>query len=145
MNKVFDTVLTNRPLQLVIIAAALLGFVYWYGRRSITDTQKFDHPLPNSGSGIPAGWGSPQAEGYADRLHAALGLFSNSDSSAEKTITQTLVLTSDQLTAVYNAYNRKYCTDASSTLTTDLDGGWWNPNTDDEKSLIAKLKSLNLR
>jgi hypothetical protein len=144
MNKALAVVLTNRPLQLVIIAAALLGFVYWYGRRSISDTMKYDHPLPNSGTGIPANW-SATAVRFADDLHGIIdGVFTLSGAK-DRVCSTVLALTNDQITAIYNAYNRKYCTDSASTLTRDLDGEWWRPSSGVLGDLVNKLKSLNLR
>lgn len=144
MNKVFTTVLTNRPLQLLIIGAAVLGFVYWYGRRSISDTLKFDHPLPNSGAGIPTNWDA-QAVQFADNLHGVIdGLFTLSGAK-DRICSQVLGLTNDQITAIYNAYNKKYCTDSMATLTRDLAAEWWRPSSGVLGDLVDKLKSLNLR
>ncbi|MGI4862469.1 MAG: hypothetical protein ACRYFZ_00985 [Janthinobacterium lividum] len=144
MNKVLAVVMTNRPLQIFLIAVAVLGLVYWYGRRSISDTLKYDHPLPNSGSGIPTNW-SATAVKFADDLHGIIdGLFTLSGAK-DRVCSQVLALTDDQITAIYNAYNRKYCTDSSATLTRDLDGEFWRPVSGKLGDLVSKLKSLNLR
>ena len=144
MTKALGLVLTNRPLQLVIIVAALLGFVYWYGRRSISDTLKYDHPLPNSGSGIPKNWDA-QAVLFADNLNGVIeGVFTLSGAK-DRVCATVLALTNDQITAVYNAYNRKYCTESATTLTRDLNGEFWRPASGVLGDLVTKLKSLNLR
>jgi hypothetical protein len=144
MNKAFALVLTSRPLQIFLIAAVLLGLVYWYGRNSISDKMKYDHPLPNSGSGIPANWDATAVK-LADDLYSIIdGLFTLSGTK-DRVCSTVLALTNDQITAVYNAYNRKYCTDSSATLTRDLDGEFWRPVSGKLGELVAKLKSLNLR
>lgn len=144
MNKALAVVLTNRPLQIFLIAAVLLGLVYWYGRNSISDKMKYDHPLPNSGSGIPANWDATAVK-LADDLYSIIdGLFTLSGAK-DRICSTVLSKTNDQITAVYNAYNRKYCTDSSATLTRDLDGEWWRPASGKLGELVTKLKSLNLR
>ncbi len=136
--------MTSRPLQIFIIAAVVLALVYWYGRNSISDTMKYDHPLPNSGSGIPANWDATAVK-FADDLHGIIdGLFTLSGLK-DRVCSSVLALTNDQITAVYNAYNRKYCVGSSATLTRDLDDEWWRPSSGKLGDLVNKLKSLNLR
>jgi hypothetical protein len=144
MNKALGLVMTSRPLQIFIIAAVVLAFVYWYGRNSISDKNKYDHPLPNSGSGIPANWDATAVK-FADDLHGIIdGLFTLSGLK-DRVCSSVLALTNDQITAVYNVYNRKYCVGSSATLTRDLQDEWWRPSSGKLGELVTKLISLNLR
>jgi hypothetical protein len=140
MAPVFKSMLTNRPLQIVLIAAALLGVVYWYGRRSRDDKSKYDHELPNSGSGIPQNW-NPETRAAA--LNDVMdGLFTPTADKEAEWFT-CLQLTNDQLVAVYSAFNRMYCADDDETLTTWIKsetGAFWGSV---KQQLVNRLVSLN--
>lgn len=143
MNKAFSYLVANRPLQWFLIAVAVLALVYWYGKSAITDTMKYDTPLPNSGSGIPQGW-DPNVQ--ADALFDVLdGLFTTS-TDKEFEIVKCKQLTNDQLVAVYRTFNRKYCPQKSDgTMTQWLKDERYLAIPSVRSGLVARLISLNCR
>ncbi len=94
---------------LFAIAVILIVFIYFVGRSSgknkAQKDQKQDTKLPNNGQGIPAGW-SPDPI-VAELFDAMDGIFAWS-STRENAYAKLTSLTKDQITAVYNTFNRKH-------------------------------------
>jgi hypothetical protein len=143
VNNTVKSLLANKPLQWAIIAAAVLALVYWYGKTSISDTLKYNTPLPNSGSGIPQGW-DPNTR--AEALYDAMDGILTATATKEGEWQICYQLTEDQLVAVYRTFNKKYCPSPSDgTLTTWIKaetGAWFGSYKD---PLVKRLISLNCR
>ncbi|GAA4352989.1 hypothetical protein GCM10023185_13160 [Hymenobacter saemangeumensis] len=135
------TIFANKPLQITLVVVGLVVAIYWYGKKAGDDKKKFDPELPNSGSGIPQGW-DPMPR--VRRLHEVMaGVFTPS-LSKEAEWRMNLALTNDQLTAVYGAFNRAYCTSNDETLTTWIDDEFGAPFNSAKPALLNRLRSLNL-
>ncbi len=96
-------------LLITLAVGALFLGVYLYGRKA----GKGEGPppaeeLPDSGSGIPKGWTpGPMVAKVRDGLSGYLLNTNN----AQSMLGQLTNLTDDQLTAVYNEYNRQFMED----------------------------------
>lgn len=143
----------NKKIYIVIaLSLGLLLFVYFVGRKlgkvKQQSKQGQDTPLPDSGSGIPAGW-SPN--GLVGRLHSAMDglnvswLWGNSErDDAFNTLAS---LTKDQVVAVYNQFNKLYgkAEDGqyTETLYNWIDGEV--PGTDAKVRALYALESAGCR
>lgn len=143
-------ILTNKwvLLALVIIGSGLT--IYFVGKSTGKKKgQGTQAKLPNSGSGIPKGWDpAPIARATYDSLKGLL----TSPVRKQQTYSMLYALTNDQLTAVYNEFNRLYQGGLKGdTLYTWIKDEWVNydPFTtifsnDDRPLLLAKMVNLKL-
>ena len=136
----FSTILANKPLQIALIVAALAVGIYWYGKNAADDKQKNNPTLPNNGTGIPAGWDPNMRAAALYEVMSGIGLTSEKESEWATCMS----LTDDQLTAVYGAFNRRYCAGDDQTLTSWIK---WETGAffgSVKPSLLQRLRSLNL-
>lgn len=99
------------PIVITVVAIALLLFIYFQGKKTGKLKEQLNsakpEKLPNNGSGIPANW-SPN--GLVAKLHKVLDgvdwFMSNDDKKSA--YGELASLTKDQITAVYNAFNKAY-------------------------------------
>ena len=141
MQPSFNTLLANKPLQIVLIVAALAVGIYWYGQRSGEEKRKLNPDLPDNGSGIPHGW-NPDVRATA--LYDVMSGVFTLTATKEAEWATCMTLTNDQLTAVYGAFNRRYCSDDDQTLTSWIkwEGGAYFGSVKD--AFLHRLRSLNL-
>lgn len=139
MSKI-TALFASKPLQIALIVAALAIAIYWYGGNAAVEKQKNDPKLPNNGQGIPTNWNpEPRASALFEVMN---GIGSTADKESEWAICMSL--TDDQLTAVYGAFNRRYCAGDDQTLTTWIKwetGAWFGSV---KPALLQRLRSLNL-
>ena len=133
----------NRTVQIILVAALVLGFVYYLGRKL---GEKYMPPVayPDGGKTLPADW-QKQGDILVDQAHAILyGLFKRSDERDELFVSM-LALSNDQLTYMYNRWGAAYYKEKGDSLTQAIDDvyvyGWLTGN---KKKIVNKMKTLGL-
>lgn len=141
----------NRILTIVIIVVAigLLLFVYFQGKKTGKLKQQLNQakpePLPNNGAGIPSGWSPAPLVSKLFKVLDGVDWFASNDD--KKTVYGELSsLTKDQLTAVYNEFNRLYGKVEDGQLTYTL-YNWIDDDSGDDSKVraLAALEMANLR
>lgn len=129
----------SRPFQIFIIVAAIIGLVYWFGIKYGRQSSLQDSPLPNNGSGIPAGWKPDNLvlEGF-DVLDGV-----DWTGPKEAWLLKLLVLTDDQLTAVYNKFNKAYGKKGNTMTKWILDDTFDYLNSN-KKEVLSRLGKIGL-
>lgn len=101
---VWTSIFTKRNTPWIIGgAAAIIAIIaiFFWGRSS-KDSQPPALQLPNSGSGIPAGWSATPA---ANALYSAMKGFGTDEAAIWATLEP---LTADQRAAVYNEFSNQF-------------------------------------
>lgn len=124
--------------------AAALG-VYFIVKNILAKDKFVLHDLPDSGSGLPKGWGTQQANLLAAEGNDVIDGLLTLGSSKEIWASKLVALTNDQLTLVYDAYNIKYGKTNDETLTEAMNNEWNNPGGNSNwRKVIDKLRELKL-
>lgn len=113
------TAFQSKPFQIFLIIVIVAAIIYFAGRKAGEDKKEEEliapKPLPDSGQGVPTNW-EPQRDAIVKELFDTMdGLFTLSGYK-EKAWTKLHNLTRDQLTAVYNEFNRLYQSKGQGTL-----------------------------
>lgn len=139
-------ILQNRFLYIILLILAAIAGIYFWGRssgkRKAGGTQA---KLPDSGMGIPKNWNPAPV---VEQIHSALKGLLTPTLNKQLAFQSLLALTGDQLTAVYNEFNRRYQGgQKGDTLTQWIRDEWFTSSfhTDLKDKLIEKLVSLGLK
>lgn len=138
----------------IVIAAAvliigLITYFYFAGRAAGKRSGGGDKAkLPNSGSGIPKGW---DPDPIVQDLYDAIKGASDDGQKKQTAFAAAYALTPDQLTAVYNEFNRQYQKgDKDRNLYNWINDEWvsgapllWGKDYRD--LLLSKMSQLNLK
>lgn len=125
-----------------IVGGVVLFFGAKWALRKLLDVEKRPprpKPLPHGGGGVPSGW-SP--EPFSDELFQVMDGWFDSVQSKAIAFAKVIAMTDDQLTAVYNDWNRKYAVEEEATLTQRIRDESMQPGNAD--TLISRLMSLRL-
>jgi hypothetical protein len=143
-KSLLSTAFVNKPFQIFLIGALLLGGIYLIGMKMGKDKVEAKIiPLPDNGSGIPAGF---NAVWYANNLHRIMtGV--HLSGTKDGVFKQVLDLPSkDMLMAVYNQFNALYMKEGHGTLVKWLQDEWYYDWTSGIKdNLINALISLGAK
>jgi hypothetical protein len=131
-----------------VVILGVIAAVYFLGksyqRQQTKANRKDPEPLPNSGKGIPQGW-QDQAETLAKTLYDTMDGLNFYAASEEWERLASPELTDDMVTAVYNAFNRKYSARTGATLTEWIRSQWAIGNAADTKQqAINRLEEIGL-
>lgn len=131
----------SKPLQVVVIIAAILGAAYFVGKAAGVAKASKPVPLPHGGSDIPKGW-DPGI--LTEQLHEIIDGWDWSNDK-EKVLVRLIDLTDGQLVAVYNTYNNRYGNggwfSSKETLTQALQGEWFSFGSV-APQVISRLQTL---
>ena len=127
--------------------AVVVVVIWWVGRQMGKEAadKAARKPLPNSGSGIPqerqadgtmASW-SPTA--IANELYSVMNSTWATGWDKQQAYSKAMALTPDQLTALYNDFNRRH--GRGETLTQWIDDEWFPTN---KLGLPERLRGLGL-
>jgi hypothetical protein len=151
MNKVFS-VFSSKPLQIAIVVGGLILFIYFKGKADAKDKELFENPLPNSGDGIPITGrdenGKPISWDPTPLAHELENVLSGVMTWAyekERTFQKLTVLTNDQLTALYNTFNKLFYDKSGETMTDWIANEFNVATTSVRKDIVTRLRNLNLR
>ena len=131
--------LWDRSPVVTIIGTVIVGYFGYKGVQRLFAIEKKPPPpkrLPTAGSGIPLGWVPTP---YTNMIYKALDGWITS--GKERAYITLLSFTDDQLTAVYNDWNRLYQPE-EGTLTDRLIEETLKPPQSNE--LISRLRRLRL-
>lgn len=143
LKEIGTSIITSKIfLWVAVLTGAYLIF------KGVFKKDKFENiSLPDSGSGLPKGWGTQQAKLIASEGWDVIDGFFDPDTAKETWAVKCMVLSDDQLTLVYNAYNDSYGRADGNTLTEAMLKEWITPGYGGEtdwKKLITRLKGLKL-
>ena len=141
LKEVGASILTSKIfLWVIVLGGAYLVFM------GIFKKDKFENvKLPDSGSGLPQGWGSQQAKILAADGHDVINGFATLANTKEVWATRIIELSNDQLTLIYNAYNEDFGRNEKETMTEAMNNEWNSPLFDSNWSkTIKRLRSLKL-
>lgn len=145
MKKTFDFIKAS-PLSWVALLFGMIAAIYFIGKKAGKGSVYEPKNLPNSGSGIPAGWADIQASGLVDDMRAALAVFWYQVKTTDAKVTvmaKWLALTNDQLTVVGNLYNSRYGqADGVSIVEAVEKQAMW-PTDANQVALSKRLRALN--
>lgn len=143
LKEIGTSIITSKIfLWLAVLGGAYLIF------KGVFKKDKFeDIELPNSGSGLPKGWGTQQAKLIAADMWDVIDGFFDFDTAKEAVASKCMILTDDQLTVVYNAYNDSFGRADGNTMTEAMGKEWITPGyggDSDWKKLHTRLRGLKL-
>lgn len=129
------------PVFTIIGTGIALYGGYWILGRIIGKEKRPPPPkkLPSAGTGIPINW-SPRP--YATALHSALEGWPGSTTEKYGVYSQLISMTNDQLTAVYNDFNRLYAAEGEGTMTDWIRDESLQPSNTD--TMLNRLLMLGL-
>ncbi|WP_080056723.1 hypothetical protein [Spirosoma aerolatum] len=142
-GQVAGKIARNTTFQIVVGVLAVLGFVYWIGRK-MGQKEIPQVEYPNKGTGLPAGWQGQAESIIKDCYDVVYGsiVFSG---AKDELFTTLLGLSDDQLVYVYNAWNARYFRLHNETLTQAIDNEvYYDYFTGKKSSIVNKMKSLKL-
>jgi hypothetical protein len=137
-------VFTSKPFLIILVVAIILAAVYLSGRRKGKE-QAYEYvPLPDGGASIPSAWKDGNLKEIvaelADRLDGVLTW----DIEKEKSFATLMALTDDQLTAVYNEFNRQFEHKGQGTMTQWIVDEWSVSIVTIRPALVKRLRTLGL-
>jgi len=113
------TAFQSKPFQIFLIIVIVAAIIYFAGRKAGADKTKEEliapKPLPDSGQGVPTNW-EPQRDAIVKELFNAMDGYFILSGTKETAWKKLHNLTRDQLTAVYNEFNRLYQDKGQGTL-----------------------------
>lgn len=130
-----------------LLVVGLMVYLYIAGRAAgKRKGQGSQAKLPNSGKGVPVDW-SPNS--IVAQLHNALSGISGDPIKKQSAFSAMLALTADQMTAVYNEFNRQFQGGPKGdTLYKWIKDEWYVApllGPDYRPELLAKMELYNLK
>jgi hypothetical protein len=136
------SVFSSKPLQIALVVGALLFFVYWQGKKAEKEKDLFNNPYPEPGGAVPTNW---NATPLANDLHNVLdGLFTSAYEK-ERVFAKVAILTNNQLTELYNTFNKLFYEKSQETMTEWIANEYNYALSSDRNKILSTLRSLNLR
>lgn len=142
MNSILE-IWNIKPIRYGFIAVALVLTIYLLGKSAgkKKGREEVDQkPLPNNGQGIPTGW---DPKPLANEVFQQLDGWTTWAANKEETFVKLETLTSDQLVAVYNAFNKLFGPKGKGTMTDWLRDELNVSIGGRRDGLVTKLISLN--
>lgn len=101
--------------------------------------------LPNSGSGLPVGWGAQQAKLLATEGNEVIDGLLTLASTKEIWAAKLVALSDDQLSLVFYAYNDSYGKVKNETMTEAMANEWNHPGSSSNwRNIIDRLRGMKL-
>jgi|GEM_PF-1610906 len=133
----------NAFARWTLIAIVVLLLVFLVGKALGKNKAFKPIKLPDNGQGIPVGW-EPQMFALVTELFKVMdGLFTTSVDK-ENAWVRLNVLTNDQITAVYNEFNRQFGKKNKGTLTDWIADEKWTAIGSIQNQLVSRMKSIGL-
>jgi hypothetical protein len=139
-KEVGGKILTSKIfIYAVIILASILALKGFFKKDKFEEKK-----LPDSGSGLPRGWGVQEAKLLAAEADDVISGLTTLNGTKEKFASKLMALSNDQITLVYNAYNKSFGENNKETLTEAMNNEWNYIFDGDWTKVIARLRLLKL-
>jgi hypothetical protein len=139
------TAFQSKPFQIFLIVVIVAAIIYFAGRKAGKEGVLAPKPLPDSGQGVPTNW-EPQRDAIVKELFDAMDGYWVLSGTKETAWKKLHNLTRDQLTAVYNEYNRLYQDKGQGTLyqwiNDELSPPRWLSEAKDKAMTLLEQNSL---
>lgn len=141
--------LASRPFQIVVSLIIVVAVIYFIGRsagKKAAAGKQVPYPSDGTDDGLSRAWVQQYAPAIVEACHKAFDGYSINFEAKANTVQSLINLTENQLTYVYNAYNKLYQPAKKDTLYTVIEGevilGF---DSEPRRALLVRMRGLGLR